>query len=60
MTSARPSPPAEPPRDAAREVGRALREARLARGGDLAEVAGRMRLRPDHLGAPEESEPGRR
>jgi hypothetical protein len=45
--------------DAAAEVGRLLREARLARGEELAAAAEELRVRPAHLEAMEEGRLGR-
>lgn len=48
---------------ALRQIGRELREARLARGGQLRDIAAFLRIRPDHLAALENGDlagiPGR-
>jgi cytoskeleton protein RodZ len=67
MPNQRPRRPSAPAQDqselAAREIGRALRESREARGEELDEVADFLRIRPAYLAALEQGElralPGR-
>src|SRR3954454_1287665 len=67
MPKQRPRRPSAPAQDqselAAREIGRALRESREARGEELDEVADFLRIRPAYLAALEQGElralPGR-